>query len=100
MARVELHIYPPLSYRISANRAGKLILEQEIGRGETLGDVLARLVKCDHEAWRDIFDVQTRQIKPAVIIILNGKHLSHSVAIQTPLADGDRISLNFVLAGG
>ena len=100
MARVELHVYPPLSYKMTSKRVGVLIVEQETGLGATLGDLLAKLESGDHEAWRDIFDAQTGQIQPAIMTVLNDTLLSHSVVPQTPLSDGDKITLRIVYAGG
>jgi molybdopterin converting factor small subunit len=85
---------------MTSKRVGVLILEQETDQGETLGELLARLESGDHEAWRDIFDAQTGQIQPAIMTILNGTLLSHSVTLQTPLSDGDQIALRIVYAGG
>ena len=100
LARVELCVYPPLSYKMSSKRTGALILEQEIGPGETLGDLLARLENGDHETWHDIFDAQTSQMQPPILTVLNGTLLSRSVAPQTPLSEGDQIDLRIAYAGG
>ena len=77
-----------------------LILEQETGQGETLGDLLFRLESSNHEAWRGIFEAQTGQIQPAILIVWNGTLLSHSDVAQTPLSDGDQITLRIVPSGG
>ena len=100
MAKVELHIYPPLSYKMSSKRVGPLILEEKIGQGETLGDLLARLANGNQEAWRVIFDLQTHRIRPIIITILNGTALAFSEAPQTHLSDGDRIDLRVGYGGG
>ncbi len=100
MARVELRVYPPFSYRISSKQVGALVLEQEINQGETLGDLLARLENGDHRAWQGIFDAQTGQLQPAVMSILNNTLLSRSVASQTPLSDGDQIAFRIIYSGG
>jgi len=100
VAKVELHVYPPLSYRMSSKRVGALILEEKIDQRETLGDLLARLANGNHEAWRAIFDAQTHQMRPAIMTIFNGTILARSEAPQTRLSDGDQIGFRVALAGG
>jgi sulfur carrier protein ThiS len=100
MARVELQVYPPFSYRMSSKKVGALILQQEIDQGETLGDPLARLESSDPEAWRGIFDAQTGRMQPAVLTILNSTLLSRSDAPQTALSDGDQIAIRMAYSGG
>ena len=100
MARVELQVYPPFSYKMSSKKVGALVLEQEIVQGETLGGLLARLERNDREAWRGIYDAQTGRMQPAVLVILNSTLLSRSDAPQTALADGDQIAIRMTYSGG
>ncbi len=100
MAEVELHVYPPLFYKMSSKRVGPLILEEKIDQGETLGDLLARLANGNHEAWQAIFDAQTHQMRPIIVTIFNGTALARSEAPQTRLSDGDRIALRVAYGGG
>jgi molybdopterin converting factor small subunit len=100
LARVELHVHPPFSYKMSSKKVGALVLEQEINQGETLGDLLTRLEDGDHQAWQGIFDAQTGEIQPAVITILNSTLLSRTAAPKTPLSDGDQIAFRIIYSGG
>ena len=100
MAKVELHVYPPLSYKMSSKRVGALILEEKIDQGETLGSLLARLANDNHEAWQAIFDAQTHQIRPAIVTIFNGTALARSEAPQIRLSDGDKIDFRVAYGGG
>ena len=100
MAKVELHVYPPLSYKMSSKRVGALILEGKIDQGETLGSLLARLANDNHEAWQAIFDAQTHQIRPAIVTIFNGTALARSEAPQIRLSDGDKIDFRVAYGGG
>jgi sulfur carrier protein ThiS len=85
---------------MSPKRVGALILEHVIDQSETLGDLLARLESADQEGWRDIFDAQTGQPKPAVMTMVNDRLLSDSAVVQTPLSDGDQIAIRTVYGGG
>ena len=100
MAKVEVHVYPPLSYKMSSKRVGALILEEKIDQGETLGDLLARLANGNQEAWRAIFDAQTQQIRPIIMTIFNGTALAFSEAPQTRLSDSDQIVFRVAYGGG
>ena len=100
VASVELHVYPPLSYKMSSKRVGALILKKEIDQGETLGDLLARLANSDHEAWWAIFDAQTNEIRPIIMIIFNGALLAFAEAPKTRLSDGDQIAFRLAYGGG
>jgi sulfur carrier protein ThiS len=79
---------------------GPLVLQRELGSGETLGDLLARLDEGDPGAWRDILNTHTGDIRPGVLIILNGTLLTRSAASQTPLSDGAQISFRIQYSGG
>lgn len=100
MANVELHVYPPLSRHMTSQGVGAFVLHCEIGQGETLGDLLVRLEKEDHQAWQDIVDVQASVIRPAVLTILNGTLLSRTGAYQTVLSNGDQIAFRMMYSGG
>ena len=100
VANVELHVYPPLSYKMSSKRVGALILKEEIDQGETLGELIVRLANGDHEAWWAIFDAQTNEIRPVIMIIFNGALLAFSEAPQTRLSDGDQIAFRLAYGGG
>jgi hypothetical protein len=100
LGRVELHVYPPLSRYMSSQDVGAVVLQPEIGQGETLGDLLARLEHADLQAWQDILDAQTGEIRPIVITVANGRLLSRSVASQTLLTDGDQIAFRIMYSGG
>ena len=76
------------------------MLERTIHQGETLGDLLSRLWDGNPEAWQDIYDAETRQVKPVIATRLNGKALPNSTAARAPLADGDQVTFHLVYGGG
>jgi hypothetical protein len=100
VAKVEVHVHPPLSYKMTSKRVGALILEEKIEQGDTLGALLARLANGNHEAWRAIFDAQTHQIRPIIMTIFNGTALAFSEAPQIRLSDSDRIAFRVAYGGG
>jgi hypothetical protein len=98
--KIELHIYPPLSYEMTSKRVGALVLEIQVEQGDTLGDVLVRLDKKNHEKWKRLIDAQNKKMRPPVRTILNEKALSPSVLAHTPLSDGDQIKFVIIYGGG
>ncbi len=100
MAKIELHIYPPLSYEMTSKRIGALVLEIQVEQGDTLGDVLVRLDNENHEKWKRLIDVQNKKMRPPIRTILNGKALSPSVLAHTPLSDGDQVKFVIIYGGG
>ncbi len=100
MASVELQIYPPLSYKLTSKRVGALILREEIRQGETLGELLVRLAQGNPEAWADLFDAQTSQVRRVILIVVNGTAVSPSLASQVSLSEGDQIAFRLPYSGG
>ncbi len=41
MTKVELHVYPPLSYEMTSKRLGPHVIEEKVDHGETLGNLLS-----------------------------------------------------------
>jgi len=85
---------------MSSQSMGPVVLQREIGQGETLGGLLAKLEHADHQAWQDILDAQTGEIRPIVLTIVNDTLLSRSVASRTRLSDGDQIAFRAMYSGG
>ena len=100
MASVELQVYPPLSYKLTSKRVGALTLREEIRQGGTLGDLLARLAASNPEAWGDIFDARTNQVRRVILIVVNRTAVSPSLASQASLSEGDQIALRLPYSGG
>lgn len=100
MATVKLRVYPPLSYRMSSQKGGVVVLEQEINEGCTLGDLLDRLSASNPDAWQNIYDDAARQLRPVIVTVLNTASLSNATAAQAALSNGDQITLRLAYGGG
>lgn len=100
LPKVELHIHPPISYKISPKRKGTLILAVPIEEGDTLSDLLIRLDNEDHATWNKIYDLQTKKMRPPIRTILNGKALSPLAFSHTILSYDDQVSFVVVYGGG
>ena len=98
--KVELHVYPPLSYEISSKREGILVLKALINPGDTLSDLLVRLCNRDQKLWKRIFDIRNKRMRPAFGIVLNGNAVSPTSLAHTSLSDGDQIKFVIIYGGG
>ena len=97
---VELHIYPPLSYKLTTKKVGPLILRQKIQPGTTLVDLLDRLDNENHDSWRQLYNRDTKKMFPPIQTIVNKMAVSPSKLGQLILADGDQITFIFIIGGG
>jgi len=98
-AKVELQIQPPLSYEIT-KQAGGLKMEEEILEGETLGELLVRLVRQNPPAFQHVYDSDIKEILPPIVTVVNGTTMPRADAIARKLADGDKITWLLMYAGG
>ena len=74
---------------------GQKTLEREFGTGATVGDVLDDLV-----AEYDIDVYEDGEIRSMVSVMKNGKDVYHLDGRDTPLEDGDTLSVFPPVAGG
>jgi len=71
--------------------------ELGLGGGSTVGDALARLCDTD-ERRREIF--AGGELKPHLVVMVNGVPVQSLQGQATPLADGDTLALFPMLGGG
>ena len=100
MGTVELTLYPPLTRRLFPRRKGVQTLTLNLRQDDTLGNVLDRLAAANAEGWDGIYETRTRAVKPVIVVLHNGTGVPSATAAETPLADGDRITLRLVYGGG
>ncbi len=79
---------------------GRSELSVELPEGITLGEALAAL---DRQSGRPVsesllFDEQT--ILPSIAMLVNGGNVLLGAGLQTPLKDGDRVSVMPLMGGG
>lgn len=74
---------------------GQKVLEREVAEGATVGDVLDDLVD---EYGIDVYE--DGEIRNQVSVMKNGKDVYHLDGRDTPLADGDTLSVFPPVAGG
>lgn len=100
--QVELEFLPLLSELLGGGqyRSRHLKWRVEVLAGEGVGSLFARLAK-EHEGFaRLIFDAERRCLRDAIAVALNDHLLDPTSGLDTSLADGDRLLVVPVLAGG
>lgn len=83
--------------RVEMLRPERLVLEKEIGGGETVKDLLNKVATTHKEFVEVAFDLQKQKLTGEMAIVLNGQLLN---ALETKISNGDVVILIPILAGG
>lgn len=83
--------------RVEMLRPERLVLEKEIGEGETVKDLLNKVATTHKEFVEVAFDLQKQKLTGEMAIVLNGQLLN---ALETKISNGDVVILIPILAGG
>lgn len=76
---------------------GDRSVDREFPDGTTVGDVLHALDE-EHQEF-EVFD-ETGALREYLSILVNGRDITHLDGLDTPLEDGDKLSLFPPVAGG
>lgn len=100
MDRVRLEILPWISDTLGSQRGGRLVMEETVEEGSTIGDLMRKLGN-EHQAFgKVVFDPETSKLSGYVAIALNDLFLEALTGMDTRIKDGDIIRLFPVIAGG
>ena len=99
MGRVRLEVMPWLSHALGAQDS-RLVLEEEIEEGETVGELLTRIATRYQRFGELVLDAETGRLTGHVSLTFNGRLLELLDGLQTKMRDGDSIVLVPVFAGG
>lgn len=100
MAKVKIEVFPWLSGTFGSRRSDRLVLEEEVGDGTTMG-LLLRKLAADHKEFGDItFDQDTQDLSGHISVILNGRLLELAGGLEASLKDGDSLLLLPAFDGG
>jgi len=96
---VEVEIGSWLRERFDGGR-GRLVLEEEIGEGWVLMDLLDQLA-AEFEAFAEVvFDRRRQRLHSHIRVVINGHLLRSLRELDIELKDGDRIAFFPAYAGG
>ena len=100
MCMVQLKIPPWIASMLNTPSSDWLILEKEIGKDTTIGNLLAELASSNDEFKKAVFNPDTRKSSGQVMVSLNKSILRYSDIAETKLNDGDSVMLLPVHLGG
>ncbi|MEM2102680.1 MAG: MoaD/ThiS family protein [Candidatus Bathyarchaeia archaeon] len=66
----------------------------------TVNETIIKLAKTSPIANRNLLDIESNQLHPALLILVNGKEISALNGAETRLKDGDKVVLISVSHGG
>ena len=96
--RVTIKLYPPLN-----TAAGRSDVELDVDGPATLRAIIDQLCERFGQVFRGYLFDDKGAIIPAWCVFINDQrptHCNRSGALETPVADGDKLSFLLALAGG
>ena len=100
MSQIQLEIMPTLAPLFGGQESRRLTLSEPIQEGETVRDLLHRLVKRHERLHGLVFDTQTQQLSGNVRLVLNGRLIELVGGLDTCLANGDAVLFLSAFSGG
>lgn len=92
VSKVEVELFFPLSRAVDRKTTGRIRLVEDITQHELLESLLMRLTQRYH-GLQDVFDVETRELHPFAMVVINNCVLTASELPGATLNDGDEVSL-------
>ncbi len=86
--------------RKGRSRSSRVVLEQEIGEGETVRTLLEKLVAREEKLKPHLFDPDSGRFTDQVSVVVNDRYVDLLDGLDTGLKDGDRITMFQAWAGG
>ena len=75
-------------------------MELKFRRSPTVKEVVEKLAETSTEARRNMLDMDSNQVHPALLVLVNGKEISALDKQDTRVRDGDEVVLISVSHGG
>jgi len=101
---VKVEVYPWLSTilksRSRKTRGGRLLLELEIAEGETVGNLLDKLIAMEEKLRPHLFDPASGKFTDQISIVVNDRFIDLLDGLDTRLEDGDTVMLIQAWSGG
>ena len=98
--KVQVEIMSWLTRHVGGVGSGRIFFDQEFTPGESLKAVLTRLGHRFPELGREIWNPETGEIWEFVEIIVNDAFLGIHHTMDSPIKEGDRITLMEAFEGG
>ncbi|HVP92538.1 MAG TPA: MoaD/ThiS family protein [Acidobacteriota bacterium] len=72
----------------------------KFARSPTVKEVIEKLAETSSEARKNVLEMESSQIHPALLVLVNGKEISALDKADTRVRDGDEVVLISVSHGG
>lgn len=100
MSQIQLEVMPTLAPLFGGQEFCHLASSEPIHVGETIRDLLNRLVDRHERLATRVFDPSTQQLSGNVRVVLNGRLIELADGLDTSLADGDALLFMAAFSGG
>lgn len=98
--KVQIEVMSWLTRHVGGVGSGRVYLDEEFTPGETIKDVLSRVGQRYPELGRELWNRETGEMWEFAEIIVNDAFIGINHTIDSPVKDGDRISLMEAFEGG
>jgi hypothetical protein len=93
MGKVRLEISPSFASMLNAADYKWIVLEKELEKWVTIGDLLSDLAFDNADFRKIVFDPQIGKMSDEIMVVLNGNLLQLSDITEIRLKDGDTVFL-------
>jgi len=100
MGKVRLKFPAWFASMLNAKGSDLATLEQEIGEGATVGDLLTDLASSYTDFRKVVFNPDVGKVGDQLIVFLNNSLLQRSDVTEAKLSDGDSVTILPVYTGG
>ncbi|MAG35985.1 MAG: hypothetical protein CL878_07055 [Dehalococcoidia bacterium] len=100
MDRVRVEVMSWLSRYLDTGRPSRVILEQDVGDGTTVRQLLEEIASDNQEFREVLFDATTGRLSGHIGLILNGRFLELAGGLEAELKPGDVVRLMPGFSGG
>ncbi len=98
--QVELEVLAWITTFVGGSGSGRTLFEEAIVPGETVGDLLRRLSQRFPELDRALWDASRKGLGEHIEVLVNDAVLGVTHTLESPLQNGDRVTLLGQYMGG
>ena len=98
--KVQIEVFAWLTKMVGGNGSGKVFFDVTFTPGQTLETVVKSMSQNHPELHRALWDPDSGQLGASVELIINDVFMGIEHTMETPVSDGDRITLLPAWDGG
>ena len=100
MGTVKLDVFPGIGVGFGGDAGDRLVVDVEAVEGETVRALLGRLAQRVDGFGDAVFDTETQALRQHVSLVYNGRLIELVAGLDTPLNDGDVLTILPAFSGG